>query len=300
MTSGSEINERIAGPVRWTNDFDQRPYLSAWLLPAVPGAVVAVGLFNLATFLPRGLEAWQFTLWTFCSTAGMAGACWLFLSVALLAHCGTNLVRPTPPARVTVSTRFFSDPLVTLGLLVLPMMSATAFITWLLDPFSVLPWHAPDRREAVMPLLAVGSLAFSVALLGLRPWRRRLVFTPAQLEYRRFGKPISIPWDTIVSLTTEDEGFAQKVTVRMRPPGQAPTLGRRHLPDGTAQGQLLINSMSVDPGTIVYALNRLWRDPDSRRMLETQDGAGLLFTGPSWRERLRMELGQEWPPAAER
>lgn len=150
-----------------------------------------------------------------------------------------------------------------------------------------------------MPFVAICLLVAGVSVLSARPWRRWLVFTPDALKYRRFGKPISIPWDTIISLTPEDKAYAQTVTVRLHPPGQPPTLERKRHPDGTAQGKLAIHSMTVDPGTIVYALNRLWREPESRRLLETPEGVDQLFNGPSWRERIRMAPGQTWAPPEE-
>lgn len=141
-----------------------------------------------------------------------------------------------------------------------------ALVFWIWDPYRDLLWGS-GRKQPLMPLIGAGGMMCFVFLTAMRPWRRRLVFTPHALEYRRVGTPISIPWDTIDSLEPKNEGFAKTVKVTMRPPGQPPTLERKRFPDGTAQGKLAIHCMSVDPGTIYYALNRLWREPETRHLL---------------------------------
>lgn len=297
MSDRKPVVSRISGPESWTNQFPQKPSAAIAIICGLCIFFGAIPLLSIVLNVSFEVPSWSLILVNILGVLGMGSLGLMVLRVSTLEAFGVNSTRIAHSGRVEVRTRFFAEPLVLVAITMLTF-GAAALIFWLWDPYSFLPW-GPGRRQSQMPLIFAGAVVCFVGLLALCPWRRRLVFTPDALEYRRALKPILIPWDTIDSLTPADEGFIKTVKVKMRPPGQPPTLDRKRFPDGTAQGKLAIHSMSVDPGTIVYALTKLWKEPGSRRLLETPEGVDQLFTGPAWRERIHMKPGQRWSPLTE-
>lgn len=297
MTDHPAVPARDVCPESWTNTFPQRLSVGFLLIPGLSALFSAFFLSVPLMTFPSDPPSWSLISVNIASALGMGSLGLMALLASPLEGLGKNRVRSAGSSRWTIRTNVVAEPLVNVVFAMLAFGLAS-LIVWIWNPYSFLPW-GPGRRHGLMLLYFAGSMLCVIVLAGMRPWRRRLVFTPHALEYRRFGRPITIPWDTIESLEPEDEGFSKTVTVRVRSPGQPPTLARKRFPDGTAQGKLAIHSMSVDPGTVTYALDRLWTDPESRRLLETPVGVGQLFTGPSWRERIHMKPGQTWSPSSE-
>ena len=297
MADRHGVAYRAEGSETWTNVFPQR-LSPIELLIHGSFAVISLFLLSVPVFAYTSSEppSWSLIFVNILGALGMGAIGVATLRVSTLDGAGENSIRFIGPGRCVVRTRFFAEPLVLVGFTMLTF-GLMALVFWIWDPYSYLPWGS-GNKHSLMPFVFAGGMMSFAFLAGSRPWRRRLVFTPHALEYRRFRKPISIPWDTIDSLEPKDEGVGKTVTVTMRPPGQPPTLERKYFPNGTAQGKLAIHCMSVDPGTIYYALNRLWREPETRHLLETPEGAHQLFTGPPWRERIHMTRGQTWTPPA--
>lgn len=295
MRAETPESHEYASPVEWVNAYPQGISASTWAFPVV--AFLHTILFAaIITLTARSEELTVFL----CVFYLMAIAFWWLLTASALApfsHANRHPNAPmTPePGRAVITTPLHTEPLL-LVTGAIAFISGCMLMTWIEDPFSTLPFDSTPLRTALIPYLGIAGALLALCLVAARPWHRRIVLTADAIEYRRFGGPVTIPWDTIEELTTEDRGAMKALIVRARPPAVVPHLDRKKLPDGTTRGTLAIQAMTVDPGTITYALTRLWKEPDSRRLLDTHAGTDELFTGPSWHERIRMNPGQTWAP----
>lgn len=278
-----------AGRPAWSNDFPQGYSVRDWF---VPGALAALAIFML--LLPKGQSA------SVLATAVLFSLGLSFLALGagapLMEHRGPNSIRIDSAGRSVVDTYFRFEP-VALGAIAFLFMSACALVVWYWDPYGSLPIHTEisDARQSMTIYQGLILLPIGLAMLASRPWRRRLVFSPEGLSYRRFGPTVFIPWDTIDSITPAQDRLLKTVAIQARPPAQLPGLERKRLPDGSTRAKLAIHGMSVEPSTIVYVIRRLTAEPDTRRLLSGEHPEDL-FTGPSWESRVRMEPGQTWTP----
>lgn len=284
----------VGGPAAslvWTNDFPQSSSRREWLEPGIP---VGFGLVFFASTLFGGSISLFATKALFGLAFILLGVPW---ALRLIEHRRPNSIQIDSERRSIVRTRVVHESLATLGLVVLTF-GVASFVLWYWDPFSFLPIQTEisRARQAMTIYWAIGLGAAATFIFAFRPWRRRLVFSPDGLAYRRFGPTVFIPWDAIDTITPHSNGLMQTAIITARPPAQLPALERKRLPDGSTRAKLAVYGMTVDPATIVYLIRRFAADPDARQLLATAEHPEHLFTGPSWQERIAMEPGQAWRP----
>lgn len=278
-----------ATPV-WTNDFPQSKSRWGWL---EPGISIGMGIIFLASILSGGSAS-------LIANNTLFGITLLLLStpsaMKLYEHRRPNSIWVDGHGRSVVCTRLMHEILFLAALTVL-FLGAAALVMWYWDPYSFLPFQTDISRfrQGLMLYCGVFLLLSAMLTFGSRPWRRRLVFSPDGLAYRRFGPTVFIPWDTIETVTPVNGEYLQAAVITARPPAQLPALERKRLPSGATRAKLAIYGMTVDPATIVYLIRRFAADPDARELLATSKYPERLFTGPSWNQRVAMEDGQTWP-----
>lgn len=278
-----------ASPV-WTNDFPRSTSRWKWLEPGIP---MGFGLVIFASTLLGGS-------WSLFVTEALFGLAMILLGVPwamrLVEHRRPNSIQIDRKQRCVIRTRFVHETLATIGLAVLAL-GVAGFALWFWDPYSFLPIETEISRgrQAMTIYWAIGLGVAAMFIFACRPWRRRLVFSPDGLAYRRFGPTVFIPWGAIVSIAPHSNGLMQTAIMTARPPAQLPALERKRLPSGATRAKLAIYGMTVDPATIVYLIRRFAADPDARELLATSKYPERLFTGPSWDQRVAMEDGQTWP-----
>lgn len=285
-------NKSVETPI-WTNDFPVSCSLSSWIFP---GIGFTLGGLSLASNLLGGSGA-------LIATNTLFGLAFILLAlpsvIRILGNRRANSIRIDSEGRVIIRTRIIGESLVPVGLAIL-MAAIGGFVMWYWDPFSFLPVQTDisNARQSRLIYWAAALLPIGLILLGVRPWRRRLVFSRDGLAYRRFGPTVFIPWDTIDAVTPHDNGHMRAVFIAARPPAQLTALERKSLPNGTTRAKYAIYGMTVDPATIVYVIQRMQAEPETRTLLATSEHPEHLFTGPTWHERIHMEPGQTWIPDA--
>lgn len=206
-----------------------------------------------------------------------------------------NAIQLDDHGRSIIKTQFAFEYR-TIAAIMLLTFAALMFTLGYWSPFADLGLLKPgDRGKEILFLYASPFFALGgINMLVQRPWRRRLVFSPTGLSYRRYWSSVTIPWDTIDDVTADTFNYIQFVTITARPPAELPALRRTKLDDGSTKAALAIYGMTVDPSTIAYAIQRLAAEPEARDLLTTDHGLEELFIGPSLDERIAMEPGQTW------
>jgi hypothetical protein len=282
----------VGSPERpaWSNDFPQRDTRWNWLIPGFGWSFAAMFFgFTVVGGSP-----------SYIVTNVLAGLAFsfvaLYYTMKAIEHRRPNSIRIDNGGRSVVDTLFLHEFGGVIGV-GMTLIGVAFFVMWYWDPYSDLPYQTEisTARQSMMIYWSLIAVPTGVLMLASRPWRRRLVFSPDGLGYRRFGPTVFIPWNTIDSITPAEDRLLQSVAIRARPPAQLPGLERKRLPDGSTRAKLAIYGMSVDPSTIVYVIRRLTAEPDTRRLLSGEHPEDL-FTGPSWESRVRMEPGQTWTP----